>query len=144
QLDMVTGVEREIRRGADVLEHDVVVLTAGRHPIDDQVWDGAVRGLESLFCTGLLSFGGLDVGGELFGMDEQLLSLRAASPAHLLTQRLVLGAQRVDRGDGLAPPLVSADQRVDSTLIFTTSTLRGTYPVRVLPQHFQIDHDGSA
>ena len=76
-----------------MLQHDIVVLTPSRDPVNDQVRDRAVRGLEGLLCAGLLGFGDLDVGGQLLGVGEQLVSLRAASPSYLLAQRLVFGTQ---------------------------------------------------
>ena len=141
---MVTRVETQLRRLPDMLEYDVVVRTAGGHPIDDQIGHRAVRGLDRLLGAPLLGFGEFDVGSELSGMREQLVALGTARMADLLAQHLLLGTQRVGGGNGLTAPFIGGDQRVDGGLVFPAGTLRGAHPVGVLPQHFEVDHGRSA
>ena len=67
-------------RLADGVEHDEVVLAAGRDAVDDHVGDRHVRCGERLFGLGLLGLGGLDLLGELLGVRQQRGPLVGAMP----------------------------------------------------------------
>jgi hypothetical protein len=88
---MVARVEIPIRWLPDMLEHDVVVLSAGRNPVNDQIGHRAVRGLDLLLGAGLLGFGAFDLGSELLGVRQQLVTFSTARLADLLAQRFLLG-----------------------------------------------------
>ena len=64
ELDVVARLEVELARRADRLEHDEVVLAAGRRLVGGEVGDRHQRRLPLLLGVGLGGLGGLDLGGE--------------------------------------------------------------------------------
>ncbi len=140
QLDVVAHRLRVVGHGADPLQHDRVVLAAGRHAVGDHVGDGPVRGPDGLVGGGLRGLGGPDVVGQPLGPPQQLLPLLAGGPRHLLGDRLLLGPQRVGGGHGGAAPLVRREQFVHQRRVLAARALRGTDPLRVGPEQSQIDH----
>ncbi|MDT7683587.1 MAG: hypothetical protein QOG57_3897 [Pseudonocardiales bacterium] len=141
---MVAHREVELARGAHVLEHHVVVLAARRHPVDDQVRQRALGGGERLVGLGLRRLGGLDLGGQLLAVGQQLGALVAARLADLLAQLTLLGTQRVGPPDGLPAPLVGGQQRIHGTRVLAAGPLRGAQRFRVVTKQFQVDHSKTA
>ena len=98
--DAKRGERRAVRKAwkaaadglvADVLEHDVVVLSTGRNPVNDQIGHRAVCGLDLLLGAGLLGFGAFDLSSELLGVRQQLVTFSTARLADLFAQRFLLG-----------------------------------------------------
>ena len=104
ELDVVARLEAlggEVARRADRLEHDVVVLAAGRRLVGGEVGDRQQRGLPGLLGLGLRGLGGLHLGGERLGARQQRLLLLALGLRDLLAERLLLAALGLEVGDRL-------------------------------------------
>src|SRR5690606_16265839 len=120
-----------ISRGSDVLEHDEVVLPAGRglrlHHVRDLLVD-----LEQLLFGGvLLGLRLLDVRRQLPGLRQQGFPLFSLGLADLLAESLLFSAQVVGTGDRRPATLVRGKQGVHQGRVLAAGTLRSTYGFRI-------------
>ena len=126
---------------ADLLQHDGVVLAAGRHAVGDDVGDGPVRGRgrprrprpARPRRPGRRR-------PAPWPARSSASPLLAGGPRHLLGDRLLLGAQRVGGGHRRAPPLVRGEQGVDQRRVVAAGALRGADPVGVVRSSLEVDH----
>ncbi len=127
---------------ADLAQHDVVVLAAGRDAVLDDVGHGQVGptqlGRRPRRCRRL---GRLDLVGQLLGPREQGGPLVAGGLGHLLAELLLLGAQRLEPGNRRSARLVGREQVVDDRLGLAAGPLAGPDKVRILAQQSQVNHD---
>ena len=140
--DVEVVADREVvgRHLTDLLEHDVVLVAAGGHAVQDDVRDGEVRLAQRRLDLGLLGLDGLHLGRQRLGPLEDGRPLLGRRGLHRGADRLLLGAQRVGAGDGRAARLVGGEQRVDARRVLAAGPLRGAHAVRVLAQQPQVDH----
>jgi hypothetical protein len=61
----------------------------------------------------------------------------------VLAQRLLLGAQLFELGNGIATRFICFDQVVYQRLRFAASPLRSSYPVWIETEHLDINHRAS-
>ncbi|GAA2858451.1 hypothetical protein GCM10020220_054520 [Nonomuraea rubra] len=124
QLQVVLRLEVERAGLAVRLEHDVVVLAAVRGRLLDDVrhrLEQVVQLRAQLLGLGL---GGLDLAREVLGPLEQRGLLLALRLGDRLAHALLLGAQRLERGQRGSAALVEVEQRVDDRVVLTAGTLR--------------------
>src|SRR5262249_59563634 len=69
--------------------------------------------------------------------------LLAQGPADLVRQLLLLGPQRLERLQGRPARLVGPQQIVHKGLRLTPGTLAGLYPIRVVAELSQVNHEPS-
>ncbi len=130
----------QLRAGADLLEHDEVVLAPGRDAVLDDVGDEAQGGVELLADGGLLGVRGLDPLGEFLDPREELLLLLALGRRDVLAAGLLLGPQLLELRDGRAAAGVEVQGAVDGTLVLAAGPLAGADGVRFVPEESQVDH----
>ena len=125
---------------ADLAQHDVVVLAARGHARQDDVVDPAQRRVEGLLGRVDVGLRGLDVVGQLLGRGDQggLLVLRCLGDQ--APGRLLLRAQGLEPGDGLAPGHVRGQGGVDRGRVRAPAGLAVPGGLRVLAQRPDVDH----
>ena len=139
QVQVVLRLEVELGDLADVLEDHVVVLAAGGRPGDD-VAELHLQLVHGGLGLALFVFGVLDAAGEGLGLFQQGGALLLGGRADLLAEALVLGAQRIGGGDGVAPARIGVEQLVDEGRVLAAGALRFADDVGVVAEEFQIDH----
>ena len=142
ELDVVARLEVELRRRADGLEHDVVVLAAGRRLVGREVGDLHQRRAPGLLGLGLGGLGGLHLGREVLGARQQRRLLLALRLRDLLAELLLLGPLGLEGGDRLPPCGVGGQGPVDHLVGQPALGLRGAHPIGVVAQHLRVDHRG--
>ena len=143
ELDVVARLEalgREVAGGADLLEHDVVVLAAGRRLVGGRVRDRHQAGAVGLLGLRLRGLGLLHVGRQRLGAREQRLLLLALRLRDLLAEGLLLGPQPLELDDRGPAPLVRGQRVVDHGGGQPALGLGGTHEVRVVTEQAGIDH----
>ena len=132
------------RGRADRLEHDEVVLAAGRRLVGGEVRDRHDRVLPGLLGLALRGLGRLDLGGERLGAGEQLLLLLALGLRDLLAQLLLLGALGLEVRDRRAAGRVGGQRPVDDLVGQPALGLGGADAVGVVTEDARVDHAGKA
>ena len=130
----------EFARRAHGLDHNVVVLAAGRDAVLDQVGDGA----EQFLLGGLgdvgLGRGGLDRGRQLLDLGEEGLLLLALGLRDLLAEDILFGPEVLEADQRRAPGGVRGDDRVHHGFVGAAGALAGTELVRIFAEVFYVDH----
>ena len=142
ELEVVARLEalrREVAGGSDLLEDHEVVLATGRG-VGCRVGQRLEQRRELLAGRGLVGVGGLDLRAELLGAREERLLLLALRLRDLLAHRLLLAAQRLERGDGRATSLVGGDERVNEGGVLPAAPLRLSEGLGVVSQEPGVDH----
>jgi hypothetical protein len=140
QLDVVAGLEVELRRLADGLDDDVVVLTAGRCLVGGDVGNAHQRRLPLLLRGRLGCFRALHVGREGLGAGEQLLLLVALGLRDQLAELLLLGPLGLEVGDRRPARGVRGDGPVHDVGGQPALGLGGAHAVGVVSEHLRVDH----
>ena len=140
ELDVVARLEVELRRRTDRLEHDEVVLAAGRCLVGRQVGDLHQRRAPGLLGLGLGGLGGLHLGREVLGPGQQRGLLVALRLRDLLAELLLLGPLRLERRDRRTPRGVGGQGTVDHVVGQPALGLRGPHPGGIVAQHLGVDH----
>jgi undecaprenyl-diphosphatase len=138
----VIARRRHPGRGADLAQHDVVVLAAGWHAVLDDVGylgQALVERPLGLVGRGLR---GLDLRGQLAGSAQQGRALVGGGGRHLLAVRLLLRPQPLEARQRRPARLVGGEQRVDPAGVLATGPLGGAHPVGVVAEQAQVDHRG--
>ena len=147
QLEVVARLDGPARRPcrgrAHRLEHDVVVLAAGRHAVDDHVADRHEHVVELGRQPGGLRLALLDLRRELLGAGQHGGLLLAGRGRDLLADLLLLGAQLLELGLGGPPAGVQVHRGVDDGLVLPTGSLAGSDDVGGVPQQLEVDHPPS-
>ena len=140
ELDVVAGLEVELPRRADLLEHHEVVLAARRRLLRGRVGDRQHAGAVGLVGGALRGLGLLDLGRQRLGAVEQRLLLVALRGGDLLAHRLLLAPQPLELDDRAAATLVGGQRLVDHVRGQPALALRGAQPVGVVAEQPWIDH----
>lgn len=113
ELQVVLGLEAlgtEVTDRAVRLQDDEVLLAADRDVRVDQVAELEEQTLGLLVRLVLFGVGGLDGGGELPGLLQQLGLLVAGCLGDQLSERLLLGSELVEADAGRPAPLVGGEE----------------------------------
>jgi hypothetical protein len=141
QLQVVLDRAVERRDVADLAQHHEVVLTAGRCSVLDDVGyrqlGRAQRGLGPVH----LGLCALDLPGQLLGASQQHRPLIPLRGGEQLAELVLLGTQRLEPGHRRAACLVGAEEGVNRRLGLAPGPLARPYPVRIIAQQSQINHD---
>ncbi len=143
EFQMVLGLEAldaEVADRAVRLQGDEVLLAAHGHVRVDEV----AELLEQLLGLGggrvAFRVGGLDVGGELARLLQQLGLLVPGRLGDQLAESLLLGAQLVEADAGRPAPLVGGEEGVDERDVLSTGALRRAHTVGVLTEQAKVNH----
>lgn len=106
----------------------------------DQVAELEEQTLGLLVRLVLFGVGGLDGGGELPGLLQQLGLLVAGCLGDQLSERLLLGSELVEADAGRPAPLVGGEEGVDEGDVLSTGALGGANTVGVLTEQAKVNH----
>jgi hypothetical protein len=146
EVEVVLGLEpfgREIPWRADDLAHDIVVLAARRHAVDDDIADRHQQRV-ALGDRGIrrrLQF--LDLGRDRLGLGEQRLLGLTLRRGDLLAHGLLPGAELLELGQRGPSLGVGVDDLVDERGVVPARDLAGLDPVGVVGKNFDVNHPGS-
>ena len=132
------------RGRADRLEHDVVVLAAGRGVVVGEVGQRQQGVLPGLVRVRLRGLERLDLGGQRLGADQQLLLLLALRLRDLLAERLLLAALGLELDDRRPPRRVGRERHVDDVRGQPALALGRTDTVGVVTEDARVDHVAQA
>lgn len=122
------------------LQDDEVLLAADRDVGVHEVAELEQEALGLLVCLVLFGVGGLDGGGELAGLLQQLGLLVPGRLGDQLAERLLLGTELVEADAGRPAPLVGRQESVDERDVLSTGALRRTHTVGVLTELAKVNH----
>jgi len=130
----------EVARSAVGLDDVQIILTAGRHTVDDDIAE-ALHHLREAGLGGVhLKLKRLDLAGQLLGASQQRSLLVPLGTRHLRAQRLLLGAGGLESTDRGAARLVGFNRGVHQLHGLSTSPLRTAKTVGIGAQHLWVDH----
>ena len=143
ELEVVARVG-DVGPGADLAQHHVVVLAAGRRTVLDHVgtarwaWRSAASASSAAASAALTCSDSSLVRATRAGRSSPL------HRTHLVGQLLLLGPQGLERLHGRPARLVGAQQLVDEGLRLAPGTLAGADQVGVLAEQSQVNHEPRA
>ncbi len=140
ELDVVTRLEVELARRADLLDDRVVLLAAGRRGVVGEVGDGPDRLVPLGLCGDACRLGVLHARGELLDLGEQRLLLVALRLGDEGSAGLLLGTPGLEVGDRPAPRGVGRQRPVDHVVGQLALGLGGAHAVGVVTEDAGIDH----
>src|SRR5512133_373834 len=146
ELKMIFGLKTlrsEIPRRTQGLQHHIVILTARRYVIEDQISNLTQHLVESDADLVLCRLGLLDHVRELFAAAQQRRTVLTEGLRHSLAKCLLLGPELFELGNCVATRLVSLDQVINQRHRLAASPLGGTYPVWIEAEHLDINHRAS-
>ena len=133
----------DVGHGADLAQHDEVVLAAGGRAVlrpGSGTANCAARSAASASVDRRL--GRLDLRRQLLGADQQRVALVALRGRHQLAELLLLGPQRLEVGDRGPARLVGARAASSTALSrLATGALARSDQVRIFSQQSQVNHD---
>jgi hypothetical protein len=143
-LEVIARLEAECGDLTHLAQHVEVVLAAGGDALDDHVAELLHRGGERLLGGRGIGVGLLDLGRELLRLCDQggLLVLRGLRD--LLAERVLLGAQRLERRDGGTTRGICGDRVVDEGGGLPARLLRALDQVGVLAEQHGVDHSSKS
>lgn len=140
--DLEVVARGEVEFGLDALgaQHDVVVLAAGRHVVEDDVLDLAHRIRERRLGLVRARLRIFDLRREFLHGREQRGALLLRRLADLLRARVLFGAQRLVALECLASRRVRRNRLVNGGRVVAAGRLRTLDYVGGLSQELNIDH----
>src|SRR6188508_3800713 len=121
ELEMIFGLKAlgdEIARRTQGFQHHIVILTARRYVIEDQISHLTQHLVEGDADLVLCSLGILDHVGELLAAAQQRGTVLTAGLCYPLAKCLLLGPKLFELGDCVATRLIGLDQVIYQRLRF--------------------------